>query len=384
MATGRPVSLLKKEDRFRETYPKEPDRFLADHVDEFLTWAVGQGASDVTIQTDKPIYNEIHGVLYPATHHRLDSSEINSFLFKIYGNEALARLAGGKDLDLSYEVRPERNWRIRFRVNITAILTHGRDGAQITMRVLPEQPPSFDDLKIEKEIIEAWHPRQGLVLVTGPTGSGKSTLLASGIRMLMEKPGGSGKILTYEAPIEYTYDTVKTSRSLISQTEIPRHLPSFEKGVRNALRRKPNIILLGEARDKETISAAIEAGQTGHVVYSTVHTTGVTATLRRMISSFDPEERLERAYALMETLRLVITQALVEKKGGGRVGVREWLVFTDEIREALLDVHFEKWPVEIQRYVETRGQSMKKSASAAYKDELIERKTYLMLTQGVQ
>ncbi|MCL0184671.1 Flp pilus assembly complex ATPase component TadA, partial [Klebsiella pneumoniae] len=96
------------------------------------------------------------------------------------------------------------------------------------------------------------------------------------------------------SPIEYVYDAIKSPRSLISQSEIPRHLPSFERGVRNALRRKPNVILVGEARDRETISAAIEAAQTGHLVYTTTHTTGVAATIQRMVASFDPNERSER------------------------------------------------------------------------------------------
>jgi defect-in-organelle-trafficking protein DotB len=138
----------------------------------------------------------------------------------------------GTDLDLSYEVRPDRYTRVRFRVNITPILSRGRDSAQITMRVLPNEPPTMEDLSVEDAIIKAWNPRQGMVIITGPTGSGKTTLLAAGIRMLMERKRGAGKIVCYEAPIEYVYDAVKSPRSLISQSEIPRHLPDFARGVR--------------------------------------------------------------------------------------------------------------------------------------------------------
>src|SRR5690606_36326794 len=144
----------------------------------------------------------------------------------------------------------------------------GRDAAQITMRVLPDVPPKMVDLKVDQPVIENWAPRDGIVLITGPTGSGKSTLLAAGMRMLIERGQGCGKMLTYEAPIEFVYDAIMSDKSLVSQSEIPRHLKNFEAGVRNALRRKPNIILVGEARDRETISACIEAGQTGHAVYS--------------------------------------------------------------------------------------------------------------------
>ena len=304
------------------------------------------------------------------------------FLTKIYGPEAGARLASAKDLDLSYEIKPDRYTRIRFRVNITAILSRGRDSAQITMRVLPSEPPTMQDLNIEQEIIEAWAPRQGMVIVTGPTGSGKTTLLASGIRMNMEQKYGCGKVVCYEAPIEYVYDTIKSPRSLLSQTEIPRHLPNFAAGVRNALRRKPEIILVGEARDRETISAAIEASQTGHTVYTTTHTIGVAATIQRMISTFGPEERSERAYALMETVRLVVTQALVPKIGGGRMGVREWMRFPDDIREKFLDMDYNDWPAEIQRRIPQYGQTMAHSATLVFERGDIDRRHYLMLSSS--
>jgi defect-in-organelle-trafficking protein DotB len=139
---------------------------------------------------------------------------------------------------------------------------------------------------------------------------------------------------------------------------------------------------VGEARDRETISAAIEAAQTGHAVYTTTHTTGVASTVRRMISAFDKAERAERAYALMETLRMIVTQALVPRKGGGRIGIREWMIFPDEVREKLLDKDFEEWTNEIQRMIPFYGQTMTKSATIAYEKELIEKRFYLILTVG--
>ncbi len=382
MAARKPVSLLKGKDNIGETWPEEPPRFTDELVDEFILWCVKKNTSDITIQTDRPVYNEIYGVLYPALFRPLDAADMNVFLDKIYGPEASARLASGRDLDLSYEIRPDRYTRIRFRVNITAVLSRGRDAAQITMRVLPSEPPTMLDLNVEKEIIDAWNPRQGMIVVTGPTGSGKSTLLSAGIRMLLERKQGCGKVVCYEAPIEYVYDTIKSPRSLISQTEVPRHLPDFAKGVRNALRRKPNIILVGEARDKETIAASIEASQTGHAVYTTTHTTGVASTIQRMVGVFEPNERSERAYALMETMRLVITQALVTKTSGGRLGIREWMHFSDEVRERLMDMDFKDWPSEIHRILPLHGQSMGRSAEIAFENGDIDRRTYIMLSNS--
>lgn len=382
MVARRPVSLLKSKDSIAETWPDEPPRFTEQHVDPFILWCVKRNSSDISIQTDRPVYNEIYGTLYPGTFRPVDAADMGVFLHKIYGPDALARLASGNDLDLSYEIRPDRYTRVRFRVNVTPILSRGRDSAQITMRALPSEPPTMSDLNVEEPIIKAWNPRQGMVIITGPTGSGKTTLLAAGIRMLMERKRGAGKIVCYEAPIEYVYDAIKSPRSLISQTEIPRHLPDFARGVRNALRRKPNIILVGEARDKETISAAIEAAQTGHTVYTTTHTTGVAATMQRMVATFDPSERSERAYALMETVRLVVTQTLVPRLGGGRLGVREWMVFSDEVRDKFLSMDFKLWPAEIQRIIQFNGRTMAASAGIAFDAGLIDRRTYIMLSSS--
>ena len=378
---NKPVSLAKG-DSLDRTWPDEPARFRDEDVDPMILWCVEQGSSDISIQTDRPVFNEIHGKLYPGTYRPLDAADMAVCLARIYGAEAQAKLASGTDLDVSYEIRPDRFTRVRFRVNITAILSKGRDSAQITLRALPNEPPTMEDLGIEKEIVDSWAPRQGLVLICGPTGSGKSTLLAAGNRMLIERKDGCGKLLTYESPIEFTYDTIVAKRSLVSQSEIPRHLPSFADGVRNALRRKPEIILVGEARDRETVSAAIEAGQTGHAVYSTVHTTGVSATIRRMVSTFEPEERGERAFALMETMRLIVTQALVPKVGGGRCGVREWMRFDEDTREFLLDMPPEKWTNEIQRLLPKQGQTMARSAEIAFESGLIDRRWYLALSRG--
>ncbi len=385
MEAGRPVSLLKKGvDDLKETWPNEPDRFTDAHVDPFLLWCVKKGASDITFQTNRQVYSELSGTLYPSTYRQLDGADMAAIIGRLYGAEALAILSGGADIDLSYEIMTDRFTRTRFRVNMTAILADGRDGVQITMRTLPSAPPTMKQLKVNEEIIKHWRPRNGLVLVTGPTGSGKSTLLAAGNRMLIESPHGCGKMLTYEAPIEFTYDTITSSRSLVAQSEIPRHLPTFAAGVRNALRRKPEIILVGEARDRETISAAIEAGQTGHLVFATVHTTGVAATIRRMVSTFEPSERSERAFSLMETVRLIVTQTLVPKIGGGRQALREYMPFTEEIREHMLSLTFDKWPAELMQMVPKYGKTMEQDAKEAMEAGLIERRFYLIYAQGTK
>ena len=378
-----PAPLKPEDDEPGPMWPDEPPRFAEEHVDPVLRWCVGQKSSDISLQSDQPIYIEVNGRLRPITRRALDSADLAIFMNRIYGVDAQAKLSAAHDLDLSYEIRLDRQNRMRFRVNITAILSRGRDAVQITMRALPNVPPSLAELGIEQPIIDNWAPRQGMVLITGPTGSGKTTLLAAGNRMLIERAEGCGKLLSYEAPIEFVYDAITSPRSLVAQSEIPRNLPSFADGVRNALRRKPNIILVGEARDRETVSAAIEAAQTGHAVYSTVHTIGVAATIRRMMSVFEPSERTERAYAMMETLRLIVTQALVPKVSGGRLGLREWMVFDEKVREQLLDMTPDRWTREIQKLVPRNGRIMSDSAKKAFDSGLIDRRTYLMLAYSV-
>jgi len=364
------------------SWPDEPPRLRMDDIDSLILWCVAQRASDISIQSDRPVFIEVDGELRTATRRPMDGADVNVVLEKLYGAEAMAQLAGGRDLDLSYEIRPDRFTRHRFRVNITAILSRGRDAVQVTMRVLPSLPPTLAELNIEKEIVDAWAPRQGMILITGPTGSGKSTLLAAGNRLLIERPEGCGKLLTYEAPIEYVYDAIASERSLVAQTEIPRHLPTFAAGVRNALRRKPNVILVGEVRDRETVMAAIEAGQTGHAVYATVHTTGVAATIRRMMSMFDSGERIERGYALMETMRLIVTQALVPRVGGGRIGIREWMIFNDDVRETLLHMHEDQWSSELIKMVPKNGRSMAQSAQIAFDAGLIDQRNLILLSKS--
>ena len=161
MEARKPVSLLKGDDNIAETWNEEPDRFRQEHVDPYLMWCVKKGTSDITLQTDRPGYNDISGVLYPGTYRPIDAADMSVFLAKIYGPDAAARLASGTDLDVSYEIRPDRYNRVRFRVNITAILSRGRDGVQITMRALPTEPPTLAALNIEQEIIDNWAPRQG-------------------------------------------------------------------------------------------------------------------------------------------------------------------------------------------------------------------------------
>lgn len=338
--------------------PDEPIRFTTDALDRLLLHCVNLSASDITLQTNTPAIAEIYGRIHPITTRKLSNTEVGDMLNAIYGSNGTTQIFSGKDVDTQYEIRPNRNQRFRFRVNGTGCQIEGHDGIQITLRAIPTAPPDISTLDLEKGIIDAMAPDQGTVIVTGPTGSGKSTLLASIIKHLAEDPNSNRKILTYESPIEFVYDMVQMPSSIMSQSEIPRHLPSFSAGVRNALRRKPRLILVGEARDMETISAVIDAALTGHPVYSTLHSNGVSDAVRRMISTFPAEERHGRALDILETMRLMIWQKLVPSVDGKRVALREFLVFDQEVRDILIGTQVELLAAKTRLLLKERGQPM--------------------------
>lgn len=361
-------------------FPNEPLRITPDHLDRLLVFCAENETSDVTIQTNENIFAEIHGKLYKITKRALSQTEVSELLNSIYGANATTQILGGNDVDTHYEVRPNRMDRYRFRVNGTGCQTEGHLGIQITLRTIPSEPPPLSFLNLPPDMVKAIAPKDGVVYVTGATGSGKSTLLASIIRELCEDPESNRKILTYESPIEFVFDSIKKSSAIVSQSEIPRHLASFADGVRNALRRKPHAILVGEARDAETIAAVIEAALTGHPVYTTLHTNGVAETIRRLVGSFSIDERLGRTIDIIETLRLIIWQKLVPSLDGRRVALREYLVFDEKIRDHLLKTDPEKVTAATRELLKIYGQPMIKDATEKYEQGIISEREFNLLS----
>ncbi len=370
--------MAKKENDY--LYPNEPTRIEPKHLENLLIYCHHLGASDITIQTGFPIITEIFGRICRITRRELSNAEVGDLLNAIYGPNGTTQIMRGEDLDTHYEVRPNRNERFRHRVNGTGCYVDGHEGIQITIRTIPVEPPSLSKLDLPKAIVDAIAPQEGVVYVTGATGSGKSTLLAAIVKELAEQAESHRKILTYEAPIEYVYDSLDTPTAIVSQTEIPRHLPTFAAGVRNALRRKPHLILVGEARDAETISAVLEAALTGHPVYTTLHSNGVAETIRRLVGSFSKEERIGRTIDIIETMRLVVWQRLVPSVDGRRVALREFLVFNEKIRDLLLESDPDKVTSVTRRLVEEYGQPMQVDVDKKYEAGLISERTYKVLS----
>ena len=300
--------------------------FPADELDAFLAWAAERGASDVSFQTGSPAAIEVDGRLRRATGAALDRVVLQRLAERIHGPTADAALRSGRAIDCSYAIGARRDGRRRFRCNIAAVLVGGGFGVNITMRVLPTSVPTLDALGVEDAVARAWREPRGLTLVTGVPGSGKSTLLAAGTRRLLES--GAGRVQSLEAPIEFVFDGIAKAGALMSSSEVPRHFETFADGLRASLRRRPAAVVVGEARDRETVEAVLRAADFGIAVFSTTHTIGVAATIRRLLAEFAPAERAERAAALVDVLHLVVTQVLFPNPKGGRTALREWLAFS--------------------------------------------------------
>lgn len=340
-------------------------------MDALFTRLAEDGCSDITFRVGTPLYIWSSGQLLPLSDFQLNQTTVERMVRDLYGSsDAIALLNSGSALDFSYEVRVGRKQRQRFRVNVTPVSVAGSKAIEVTMRALPHKPPLLSDLNIEPKLVSALFPKEGIVWVTGATGSGKSTLLAAVTREKLEKEKAHCKIVTFEAPIEFVYGETGEN-SYIAQSEIPTDLGSFGAGVRSAMRRAITDILVGETRDYETVAASLEAANTGHSVQTTVHTNGVAETCSRVLDLFPPDQSSARKLDFLFATRVIVNQTLARKIGGGRVALREFLVFDQTVRDCLSTTAKDHWTFEIERLLREEGQPMAMAAQRALNDGLI-------------
>ena len=343
-------------------WPPLPIRMTQADLDACLLAAARHGATDLHVQALRPLIVNQEGLLYPVAERRLELSEAQELASRVLGAHVPATLGRGEDVDGDYSMVADGQ-RFRFRVNATAIQIDDQTGTHLTFRIHPNLPPPLADLAVPPALQAVLlGVRKGLVLVTGPTGSGKTTLLAATIRRILEDPERHDVVLTVESPIEFLYDEVAIQNSVVAQSQIGRHLPSWPRAVRNGLRRGPTTLLIGESRDNETMAATLEACLTGHLTFTTLHTTGVPATVSRMVRMF-PEGQRDTAYAdLIEATQLIVSQRLLPGAEGRRVAVREWLALDVNLKTALLDLPPDKTSNTLRTFVHTSGQSFKTDA----------------------
>lgn len=285
---------------------------------DLLELMLDQGASDLHIQVGQAPTLRISGSMIPVDGPLLTPADTEG-LMQAITSEALQeqlKLRGGADFGFAYLDRA------RFRVSV--LKAKGNIG--LVLRTIPNDIFSLRDIGLPNMIIDLLKRPRGLILVTGPTGSGKSTTLASMVNWINENR--DGHIITIEDPIEYYHDH---KHCIVTQREVGIDTPSFAEAIRGALRQDPDVILVGEMRDLETIEAAVSAAETGHLVFGTLHTTGAARTVDRIVDAFPEDSKEQIRTQLASSIVAVISQVLLKRTGGGRIASFEIMITTTSI-----------------------------------------------------
>ena len=305
-------------------------------IDAFLKLGLAQGCSDVHLAVGIPPMLRMNGDLMPIKFRQLSDTELETYLLEILTKQQAERLESGQDLDFSY-VAEEGG---RFRVNVFRKVT----GIGAVFRYIPRDVPTLQQLGLPPILNRFCDYHQGMVLVTGSTGTGKSTTLAAMINHLNQTR--SLNIISLEDPIEFVHPS---KRSQIIQRELGTHVRSFAEGVRSAMREDPDVILVGELRDAETIMMAMTAAETGHLVFGTLHTTGAVKTIDRIIDALPGELREQTKAFLSMSLKAVCTQVLIKTPDGrGRRAVMEVLVNNRAIANLITSDQTHQIPSQLQ------------------------------------
>lgn len=337
----------------------EQQATIENHAEAFLKMAVAQQVSDIHIRVGYPPVLRINGDIYYTKMARVTTDQVFGFMRKFSPPDIFEKLPTAMDFDFSFEV-PNL---ARFRVN----WLHELDRPGLVMRIIKKKIPDFEELGLPEVLLNFTQFNKGLVLVTGPTGSGKTITLASLINHINRYQ--SSHIITLEDPIEFVYSN---EMSVVTQRQLKADTASFPDGIKYALRQDPDVILVGEMRDRETIEAALHAAETGHLVFSTLHTNDAVQTVTRIINQFAPHERESVRMQLASILKGTVSQRLVKRADGrGRLPIVEVLTVTSTVQD-----YIERNEIEAIYQLMSQGNnddliSMNKALFDAYREGLV-------------
>jgi twitching motility protein PilT len=294
-------------------------------LDDLLRLVIEEEASDLHLSVGVPPTLRLKGVLTPLNTAPLSAADMETLARGLARPDQMERVSSDGSVDFGFSFRDNN----RFRVSVY----RERGNLAAAVRMLPKKLLDLETIGIPPSVRDLLDLPRGLVLVTGPTGSGKTTTLASMLTLINET--SPRHIITIEDPIEYYIDH---KRGIVNQREVGVDIPSFADGLRRALRQDPDVILVGEMRDLETIETAITAAETGHLVFSTLHTTGAARTIDRVVDAFDAQRQQQIRVQLSMNLKAVISQLLLPTRDGkGRVAVFEVMINTSSIGALLRD-----------------------------------------------
>lgn len=336
-------------------------------IAQLLQFAYQQDASDLHISAGEPPMIRVHGDVKKIKAPALTPEQTHAMLYDIMGDAQRKIFEEYNDIDFSMQLGEVA----RFRVNVFR-QNRGLGGV---FRKIPTKILSLQDLNMPATLADVSRKEKGLVLVTGPTGSGKSTTLAAMIDLINEEL--EGHILTIEDPIEFVH---RTKRCLVNQREVGPHTNSFNNALRAALREDPDIILVGEMRDLETIQLALTAAETGHLVFGTLHTSSAPKTVDRIIDVFPPNQQAQVRAMLAESVQAIITQTLCKKVGGGRVAALEILMGTTAVRNLIREGKIHQLPSVMQTSQNVGMQTLEMHLRELVDRNLITRETAIEKT----
>lgn len=337
--------------------------------DELISLAVEKHASDLHLTTGRAPCCRIFGNITEIMPERLMPEDTKRIAYDIMNENQIKTLASEGEVDFAYSV-PKVG---RFRVNVF----HQRGSLALVARILNLTIPTPEQLGIPKAVVEMVHKKRGLVLVTGATGSGKSTTLASLIDIINNTY--DHHIITLEDPIEYLH---RHAKSIVNQREMGNDSKSYATALRAALRQDPDVILVGEMRDLETISIAVTAAETGHLVFSTLHTIGAANTIDRIIDVFPPYQQEQIRTQLADVLECVVSQQLLPRlDGNGRVAAMEVMISNSAIRNHIREGKTFQIPSVLQTNKKAGMQTMDDAIYELYLNHVVDGETALMFAQ---